>query len=474
MSKPGKEYFDGFIQGVISSSGMSDFNISVNYIIPFEITMRIEKSSSGFSGSYDFEAQPTILMPHPGISQWPGVFAFFPQSHSGIPKTPYSGTFQFMTLQNITAQKLYCTGKLEVLKFGNNKFTIQLNNLPQGFNVVASGSAFSLVPAGRGTLIPHYIPMYATQFIPLEFFAKSSSSHLKKITLNYRHKILAFDAPLRMETRSMRLTNEIASLKAHAMIVKTESFYSVVDQEGEHYVEQVPEIEEVRQIFLENPDLAIKIEEAAKAEIKEGLRDGLYSPKLVKMLESLESKDESPDSISPDSKSIGDLARSLEESRERGPIPQKGLAYALEHLTKSAKSGNYCMIVVDGCWINFRFKKSKNELYMQVSGDQYIPSKSHLDQKHIKILESLGIQAEEYSNDIFSRSFNEKPRNFDEIVAIVFKVFDEVYRVDNKSSAYIELVLGSKTLPEFKEILDGLQDFIPNRDKNKFKWSWES
>ncbi|HUU78365.1 MAG TPA: hypothetical protein VMX55_08455 [candidate division Zixibacteria bacterium] len=473
MSKPGKEYFDGFIQGFISSNGIGDYNISANYVIPFEITLRIEKSSSGFSGSYDFEAHPTILMPHPGIVQWPGVFAFFPQSHSGIPNMPYSGTFNSMILQQISTQKLSCSGKLEVLEFKNNKFSIQLHDLPEGFQVVASGSAFSLVPTGQGALIPHYIPMYATQFVPLEFFSKSSTNYLKKITLYYRHKILAFEAPLKVETRTKRLKDEVVSMRAHAMIVKTESFYSVVDQEGEHYVEQVPEIEEVRQIFLENPELATKIEAAAKAEIEEGLREGLYSPKLVKMLESLESKRESPDGTSPDSKSLGDLASRLEESRERGPKPQEGLAYALEHLTKSGIGGNYCMIVVDGCWINFRFKKSKNELYMQVSGDQYIPSKSHFDQKHIKILETLGIRAEEYSNDIYSRQFNEKPRDFNEIVKIVFKVFENVYRVDNKSSAYIELVLGSKTLPEFKEILDGLQDFIPNRDKNKFKWSWE-
>ncbi len=187
-----------------------------------------------------------------------------------------------------------------------------------------------------------------------------------------------------------------------------------------------------------------------------------------------EAKGERLDDTSLDLESIGDIARRLEESKERGPKPREGLVFAIEQLTKSGKGGNYCMIVVDGCWINFRFKKRKKELFMQVSGNQYIPSKSHFDQQHIKILESFGIQADEYSNDIYSRYFNDKPRDFNEIVTIVFKVFEQVYRVDNKSSAYIEFVLGSKELPEFKEILDGLQDFIPKRAKNKFKWSWES
>jgi hypothetical protein len=133
------------------------------------------------------------------------------------------------------------------------------------------------------------------------------------------------------------------------------------------------------------------------------------------------------------------------------------------------------MIVVDGCWINFRYKKSKKELIMQVSGNQYIPSKSHFETEHIKILESYGIKADEYSKDIFSRQFNEKPRDFAKIASIVFEIFNKVYRVDEKSSAYIEFILGSKTLPEFKEILGGLQDFIPKWDlKNKFKWTWKS
>ncbi|NHJ84476.1 MAG: hypothetical protein FK734_03390 [Asgard group archaeon] len=472
MSKPGKEFFEGFIQGVITTKGVGDYHSSTSYIIPFEITMNIEKSSSGFSGSYNFNAQPTILMPQPGIIQWPGVFAFFPKSYSGIPDKPYSGTFESMTNQQISAEKLSCSGKLEVLEFKNNKFIVEFHDLPNGFNVVASGSAFNLIPVGQGNLVPQYLPMYVTQFVPLEFFSKLSSNYIEKFTLYYKHKILAFEAPLEMEVHTQRLKDEVASLNAYAMIIKTESFYSVVDHEGEHYVEQVPEIEEVRQIFLDNPELIGQLEAAAKKEIEEGLRDGLYSTKLAQMLEKLESK-ESPSDTPTDPKSIGEIARRLEESRERGPIPQEGLAYALEQLTKIGIGGNYCMIVVDGCWINFRYKKSKNELSMQVSGNQYIPSKSHFEQKHIDILKSYRILADQYSVDIFSRQFNEKPRNFQEIANLVFKIFNEVYRVGKKSSAYIELILGSKTLPEFKEVLNELQYFIPKRDgETKFKWSW--
>ncbi|MBN1330929.1 MAG: hypothetical protein JXA54_15765 [Candidatus Heimdallarchaeota archaeon] len=472
MSNPEKEYFEGFIQGVISSNGMSEFNILVNYVIPFEISMRIEKSSEGFSGNYDFEAHPTILMPHPGVNHWPGVFAFFPCSHSRIPINPYSSTFNSMILQQISTQKLSCSGKLEVLEFKNNKCAIQFNDLPEGFQVVASGMAFNLVPNEMGTLIPHYIPMYVTQFIPLEFFSKSSTNYLEKITLNYSEKILAYEAPLMLEARTNRLNNEVVFLKAHTMIIKTESYYSVVDHEGEHYVKQVSEIDEARQIFLDNPELATQFEAAAKAEINKGIRKGLVSSTLVKNLESFLSKEERSDGTISELDSHSTPTRRFEENSERGPKPREGLKYALEHLTKSGTGGNYCMIVVDGCWINFRFKKSKKELFMQVSGNQYIPKKSHLDKNHVKILETFGIHADEYSTDIYSRYYNEKPRDFNEIVQTVFKIFETVYRVNKSSAAYIEFILGSKPLPEFKEIYDTLQSFIPNKDNNKFKWSW--
>lgn len=471
--KPGKEFFDGFIQGFILSNGVGDFSFPVSYMIPFEITIRIEKSSSGFSGSYDFEAQPTIISPNTGFIKWPGVIGFFPQNIAGIPTaSPSSVFFKFMTCQVISALKMTCSGKLEVLEFKNNKFTIQFHDLPKGFYVTATALAYHEIPMHH-TMCPHIIPMYAFHLVPLEFFSKSSSSYLEKITLYYNHKILAFEAPLKLKTKTKRIRDEVASLRAYAMIVKSESFYSVADQEGSHYVKQVPDLEEVRQLFLENPDLASKLSSEADAKIEEGLRKGLYSTKLVKMLDSLKPKGEKPDGASPDAESLSALADRLEKSRERGPLPREGLAYALEHLIKSSTRDNSCMIVIDGCWINFMYKKSKNELYMQVSGNKYIPTKSYFDQEHIKILESLGIQAEEYSIDIFSRNFDEKQRDFSAIVTTVFKIFEQVYRVDNKSSAYIALDLGSKTLPEFKEILDGLQDFIPKRDKIKFKWSWE-
>ena len=126
--KPGKEFFDGFIQGFIQSKGLTDFPIASEYLIPIEITMRIEKSSSGFSGSYNFEAKPMILTPNPLYVQWPGVLAFIPRHVSGIPNAPMNAYFRFMGPQAMTVQAMKSSGKLEVLEFKNNRFGDTFNS----------------------------------------------------------------------------------------------------------------------------------------------------------------------------------------------------------------------------------------------------------------------------------------------------------------------------------------------------------
>ncbi len=345
-----------------------------------------------------------------------------------------------MTAQSITAQRIKHSDKLEMVKFGDNRFTIRFLNMPRFFMVTASAMAFHQQRVGF-EVVPDYYPMYACFPVVFEFFSEDSTHHLKDITLYYRHKILGFDKQLVLATKTERLKDETATLNAYGMIIKTESYYSVVDHEGEHYVEQVPEIEEVRQIFLDNPELVAQIQQAAEREIEDGLRKGLYSTKLVKMMESLGGQQEGSGG-SGESK-IGEIARRLETSRELGARPKEGPAYALENLTKSAKGGNYCMVVIDGCWVNFQYKKKGESLYFQISGGQYIPKKSHFKDEHIALLKEIGIEAEEMSKYIFSRHFNDEPRDFNHIVNDVFRIFAEFYRVDDGASAYIEYVLGS-------------------------------
>jgi len=162
------------------------------------------------------------------------------------------------------------------------------------------------------------------------------------------------------------------------------------------------------------------------------------------------------------------------KKRSKHPRPREGLAYALEKLTTIAKGGNYCMTVVDGCWVNFRYKKKGNHLYFQVAGDKYIPERSHLEKEHIGILKEMGIVAEPMSDDIFSTHFDDKPRNLKGVVDAVFEIFSKVYRVRKGSDAYIEFVIGSKQSAEMADAVEGMYDYFNDRDgKSKFRWEWD-
>jgi hypothetical protein len=159
--------------------------------------------------------------------------------------------------------------------------------------------------------------------------------------------------------------------------------------------------------------------------------------------------------------------------RSKPSRPHEGLVYALGKLTTIAKGGNYCMTVVDGCWVNFRYKKRGNHLYFQVSGDKYIPKRSHFEKKHIEILKKMGIMAEPMSDDIFSTHFNDKPRNLERVVDTVFEIFHKVYRVRKGADAYIEFVIGSKPSAEMADAVEGMYDYFNDRDgKSKFRWEW--
>ncbi len=162
-----------------------------------------------------------------------------------------------------------------------------------------------------------------------------------------------------------------------------------------------------------------------------------------------------------------------DRARHRKARPREGLAYALEKLTTVAKGGNYCMVVVGGCWVNSRYKKRGNHLYFQVSGNKYIPSTSRLEKEHVEMLKDMGIVEEEMSDDIYSRHFDDKPRDFKKVVDTIFEIFTRVYRIEKGEGAYIEFVLG-KDSDETKAALEGLSEFIPKRSgDNKFKWKWE-
>ncbi|TFG29031.1 hypothetical protein EU528_10295 [Candidatus Thorarchaeota archaeon] len=147
---------------------------------------------------------------------------------------------------------------------------------------------------------------------------------------------------------------------------------------------------------------------------------------------------------------------------------REGIKQALDALLTHAEGASYCMIVVSRAWINFRYKRKKNNLHFQVAGNQYItPLK--LEDSDIKRLEVMGIPPEPMSVDIYARDFDEEPRNLDQIVETAIDIFNEIYRVSDDDEAYIELDLGKG---ETEEILNSIAPFFKHRSGKKFKWNW--
>ncbi len=153
--------------------------------------------------------------------------------------------------------------------------------------------------------------------------------------------------------------------------------------------------------------------------------------------------------------------------------PLEGLASALELFVKHAKGGNYCMVVVDGCWINHRIVSKKKALYCQVAGDKYIPAMSRLKPEHVALLEGMGITREEGSVDIFSVSDPLAGFDAGRVAKRAFTAFNDVLRVSKGAEAYLEIVLGSKPDPAFEPVLASVAGLLPDRRSgNKFYWRW--
>jgi hypothetical protein len=149
---------------------------------------------------------------------------------------------------------------------------------------------------------------------------------------------------------------------------------------------------------------------------------------------------------------------------------REGIKQALDALLTHAEGASYCMIVVNRAWINFRYKRKKNNLHLQVAGNQYItPLK--LSDDDIKRLEEMGIPPEPMSVEIYARDFDEEPRDLDQIVSTTIEIFNEIYNVSDDDEAYVELDLGKG---ETEDILNAVEPYFNRRIGKKFKWDWNS
>jgi len=147
---------------------------------------------------------------------------------------------------------------------------------------------------------------------------------------------------------------------------------------------------------------------------------------------------------------------------------REGIKQALNALLTEAKGASYCMIVVNRAWINFRYKRSKNNLHLQVAGNKYI-SPLKLSDDDIKRLDKMGIPPEPMSIEIYARDFDEEPRDLDQIVSIAIEIFNDIYKVSDDDEAYVELDLGKG---ETDAILNSIAPFFERHRGKKFKWDW--
>ena len=157
------------------------------------------------------------------------------------------------------------------------------------------------------------------------------------------------------------------------------------------------------------------------------------------------------------------------EAHENQTNIREGIKQALNALLTKAEGASYCMIVVDRAWINFRYKRKKDNLHLQVAGNQYItPLK--LSENDIKRLDEMGIPPEPMSVEIYACDFDEEPRNLDQIVNTAIEIFNEVYHISDNAEAYVELDLGKG---ETEEALSSIAPYFKHRSGKKFKWDWD-
>ncbi len=472
MTGDGRELFEGFMEGMFKIQGNGDLlGAPIIYTIPFEIKMWIEKSKGEFKGNYALAAHPTIHQPPPSPVN-PGVLAFFPSDRIFIPWSPTDPEVHLIN-QSIIVPSIEKKGELEVTVIGS-RMNIRFKDIPSSFVVQASAMAEQLVPNSKSKVIHVGMAVHTCDF---GLFPRDSPSSLSEITLAFSQKILGFQKEFKDRVKMAFPRNGITSFVGKAIIVKTESFYSVVEDGETRYVEQVPEVEKARQLFLEHPELLEKIQAAAGGEVKSYFDRGekLVSREMAAEL-IRKAAGGGPSTFADTVASMPAITEEKPIAETRNAKPFEGLVYAIEQLIAQGKEGyNACMLVVDGCWITISSKPKKKELYIQVAGDKYIPKKSALKPEHVKKLEGMKIKKEEGSIDIFSIHHDVVTIDIPQIAREVFQIFDEVLRVSKGAVAYLQYDLVPKPTPEYEAVLVALAKFLPDRrEKKKFYWKWGS
>lgn len=474
----GSDWWQGSLYGVFRTVGKG-VKEDVHFAIPFDMTILLKGRGRNLKGTYHLQAWPFVVKPR-RKKTLPGFLDFFPEG-SKIIKSIKKDYGQVLT-NTITKEKytfgspvkdgdLYVEGDIEV-KFKQEKMSLIFKNMPQGFTLKGSIEIDIEFIRSRGD-DPQKLTIckYPEMWIDLGFFSKKASFYLKQLEMKYNHRMLRYDTKIE-EIRKCRKypVGGKDYYSARAEMVHVQTWYHT---DKTDFIEDV-DTDDIREYFLSHPGFAEKMKQEAEKEISEGLKEDLYSQKLVDMLASMTGVD-SPVQETPTSD--GGSGSSIPDSTGEPPLkgtPREGIELALRYLMEFSKGANYLMIAIDGCWVKFQFRKSKNELHLQVAGNKYIPKLRNLSANDINLLADMGIILQDGYIDLYTANFDDP--NFDDItdfVDLVYKVYSAVYRMNKGEEAYVAIDLGTET-PEGIDAVNSLSGFFPKRKEEiKFYWNWE-
>jgi hypothetical protein len=461
MSKEGRELFKGFVEGIFSITGSGEFGIRIHYIIPFDIKIWLEKTGSSFTGKYSLAAHPAIIEPNAGTMQSPGILSLFPPNKSTIP-WPVNDPNYILLSQNLNVPEIKKDGAVKVTSFGNNRITLKFLDIPQKFVVSATAVARRFIQQDLSGFETFFTGFGVNEF-DFGFFSKDSPNDLTEITLHFSEKLLGFTACFNDAALTKFPRGGKTQFTGMGFLEKTESFYSEVSAEGTKYVEQVPEVEEARQLFLEHPELLTMIQTEARRMIRHGVDDDKVSQSLVDSV--LRSKDEGTPVSS--SEGTGQKSGSGIEYRNLDEI----FLEALKVLVKFGGNSNHAMVVSCG-WAKFmRIEKGK-KLQVDVAGSMYLQSSCKLNESHIETLKEMGLLLDSHSVEIYTTKFDAtSEEELIKAAKLIEPIFSKVYRRKKGEEAYLEMILGIKT-PEAVAALDKLATQFPRRDGFKLKFRW--
>jgi len=477
----GSDWWQGSLYGVFRTIGKGSKE-DIHFAIPFDMTILLKGRGRNLKGTYHLQAWPFVVKPR-RKKMLPGFLDFFPDGGKII-KSIEKDFGQVLT-NAITEEKytfgppikdgdFYAEGDVEVI-FKQEKMILKFKNMPQGFTLKGSIEIdIEFIRSLGDDPQKRTICKDPERWIDLGFFSKKASFYLKQLEMKYNHRMLRYDTTIEENRKCCKYPiGGKDYYSARAEMVHVQTWYHT-DQTD--FVEDV-DTTEIREYFLSHPGFAEKMKQEAEKNIAEGLHENLYSKKLVDMLDSLTGDvppvQETPTSLTASIGSRFPIPDSTGEPPLKG-TPREGIELALRYLMEFSKGANYLMIAIDGCWVKFQFRKSKNELHLQVAGNKYIPKSRNLSANDINLLADMGIILQDGYIDLYTANFDDP--NFEDItdfVDLAYKVYSAVYRMNKGEEAYMAIDLGTKT-PEGIDAVNSLVGFFPKRKEEiKFYWNWE-